>query len=94
MFLFLVYLRTNPEVVFERIQARAREEESCVSLEYLKKLHELHEDWLFNRTQFICPAPVSSYSVNYLTLSLTVFPGQHTLYQFQSKICEPIHNYP
>lgn len=54
----IVYLRTDPEVVFERIRLRAWKEESHVTLQYLKTLHELHEDWLINHTKFSCPAPV------------------------------------
>lgn len=45
----IVYLRTTPEVVYERIRKRARSEESCVPLEYIKQLHELHEDWLIRK---------------------------------------------
>ncbi|CAG2053863.1 unnamed protein product, partial [Timema podura] len=54
----IVYLRTRPEVVYERMKARARQEEACVPLDYLSKLHDLHEDWLYNKTKFSCPAPV------------------------------------
>lgn len=54
----IVYLRTQPEVALERTQLRARKEEGCITLDYLKKLHELHEDWLINQTKFSCPAPV------------------------------------
>lgn len=43
---YLVYLRTTPEVVYERMKARGRSEETSVSLDYLKQLHDLHEDWL------------------------------------------------
>ncbi|CAO1400154.1 unnamed protein product [Diamesa serratosioi] len=53
----IVYLRTSPEIVFDRMKKRARSEESCVPLEYLKDLHELHENWLMNG-QFYRPAPV------------------------------------
>jgi deoxynucleoside kinase len=53
----IVYLRTNPEVVYERMMERARSEESCVPLQYLKDLHELHENWLIHG-QFYRPAQV------------------------------------
>lgn len=39
------------------MKARARSEESCVPFEYLKDLHELHENWLIHG-QFFRPAPV------------------------------------
>lgn len=42
----VIYLRSNPEVAYERLKARARSEETVVSLDYLKQLHELHEQWL------------------------------------------------
>lgn len=53
----IVYLRTSPEVVYGRMKERARSEESCVPLEYLKELHELHENWLIHGA-FERPAPV------------------------------------
>lgn len=37
---------------------RNREEERSVSLEYLRSLHEMHENWLYHKTMFSCPAPV------------------------------------
>ncbi|ALC46608.1 dnk [Drosophila busckii] len=45
----IIYLRTSPEVVHERIRQRARSEETCVPLKYLQELHELHEDWLIHQ---------------------------------------------
>jgi deoxynucleoside kinase len=54
----IVYLRTTPEIVYQRMMARGRGEESCVPLEYLKQLHALHEDWLIHGTKHR-PAPVS-----------------------------------
>lgn len=53
-----VYLRTTPEVVFQRMHARARKEEESVPLEYLRQIHEIHEDWLYRQTLFSLPAPV------------------------------------
>ena len=40
-----VYLRTLPEVSFERVQTRARQGET-IPLEYLQKCHNYHEAWL------------------------------------------------
>lgn len=54
----LVYLRTTPEVVYERMKVRGRSEESTVDLGYLKQLHDLHEDWLIHGRKDR-PAPVS-----------------------------------
>lgn len=42
----IVYLRSTPDVAYERIQKRNRCEEKGVSLEYLCLLHDLHESWL------------------------------------------------
>lgn len=53
----IVYLRTSPQVVHERMMKRARSEESQVPLEYLQQLHELHENWLIHGA-FHRPAPV------------------------------------
>ncbi|XP_074646038.1 thymidine kinase 2, mitochondrial-like isoform X2 [Tubulanus polymorphus] len=53
----IVYLRTKPEVVYERIKKRGRLEEQSVSVEYLQTLHELHEDWLV-RKKFPVPSKV------------------------------------
>ncbi|XP_066148501.1 deoxynucleoside kinase-like [Euwallacea fornicatus] len=53
----VVYLRTTPEVVYERILKRKRPEERTVSMDYLKSLHDLHEEWLFHKTLHKCPAP-------------------------------------
>ncbi|XP_011175377.1 deoxynucleoside kinase isoform X2 [Solenopsis invicta] len=54
----IVYLRTTPEIVYQRMQARARKEEDSVPLEYLRQIHEIHEDWLYRQTLFSLPAPV------------------------------------
>lgn len=54
----IVYLRTTPEIVYNRMMNRARSEESCVPLQYLEQLHDLHERWLVHG-HFPRPAPVS-----------------------------------
>jgi deoxyadenosine/deoxycytidine kinase len=42
----IVYLRTDPDMSFQRVNKRARDEEKTVSIEYLKSVHEKHESWL------------------------------------------------
>ncbi|CAI8019917.1 Thymidine kinase 2, mitochondrial [Geodia barretti] len=44
----IVYLRSSPEVCYQRLQERGRKEEKPVTLEYLQALHECYEDWLGN----------------------------------------------
>jgi len=43
-----IYLRCDPLTSFERIKKRGREEEKSITLDYLQKLHNYHEDWLVN----------------------------------------------
>lgn len=45
------------------MKARARSEESCVPFEYLKDLHDLHENWLVHG-HFTRPAPVHIVDAN------------------------------
>lgn len=42
----IIYLKCEPQVCFNRIQIRGREEEKSINLDYLNKLHKAHEDWL------------------------------------------------
>ena len=41
----VIYLRTSPEVAYQRLKARARSEEKLVPIEYLRELHDLHENF-------------------------------------------------
>lgn len=45
----LIYLRADPAICYERMQIRARSEESVVPLEYLEALHKCHEQWLMEQ---------------------------------------------
>ncbi len=42
----IIYLRTEPEKCLSRMRERARHEEDSVSLDYLKEIHNYHEEWL------------------------------------------------
>ncbi|KAL2641258.1 hypothetical protein R1flu_008845 [Riccia fluitans] len=42
-----IYLRATPDTCHRRLQSRKRKEEDTVTLDYLRGLHEKHEQWLF-----------------------------------------------
>ncbi|KAH7285867.1 hypothetical protein KP509_33G049300 [Ceratopteris richardii] len=42
-----IYLRASPDTCHKRMQMRKRPEEQSVTLDYLRGLHEKHEQWLF-----------------------------------------------
>lgn len=42
----IIYLRTSPEICFERIQTRSRESESSITLAYLQQIHRKYENWI------------------------------------------------
>ena len=44
-----IYLRTNPNVCYQRLVKRNRNEEFGISLQYLESLHKKHEEWLVER---------------------------------------------
>lgn len=46
-----IYLRTEPEICYERLLKRNRSEETGVSLDYLQRLHQKHEDWLIHKKE-------------------------------------------
>ncbi|KAJ8957350.1 hypothetical protein NQ318_004829 [Aromia moschata] len=54
----IVYLRSSPEVVYERVKARGRPEEHSMPLQYLTDLHESHERWLMTDDERFNTIPV------------------------------------
>ncbi|XP_059610560.1 deoxynucleoside kinase [Phlebotomus argentipes] len=80
----IVYLRTDPEVAYERVRARARSEESCVPLEYLREIHERYENWLIHG-QHHRPAPVMVLDGN---LDLSLIGDEYV--RSESSILKPI----
>ncbi len=44
-----IYLKVSPEVCEQRLRKRDRSEESGVGIDYLRQLHQKHEDWLINK---------------------------------------------
>ena len=47
----IIYLRTTPEICFERIKKRNRDGESDIPLDYLKSCHQYHENWINNESR-------------------------------------------
>lgn len=43
-----IYIRTDPEVCYERVKKRSRSAEGIIPLEYLTDLHNKHEEWLLS----------------------------------------------
>ena len=44
----IIYLKASPSVCVERIIKRSRPGEENITLEYIKKLHNIHESWIFS----------------------------------------------
>ena len=42
----VIYLKTTPEISYERVKKRAREGEEVIGVEYLKRCCEYHDKWL------------------------------------------------
>lgn len=65
----IIYLRCAPQKVMDRIRVRSRREEKDISYDYIKSLHDLHEDWLMLK-RFPVPAPVLVLDTNCKQTSL------------------------
>ena len=49
----IIYLRTPSEVCMERIVERGRGEEATITLDYLRSLENLHDEWLLNNPDVV-----------------------------------------
>lgn len=43
-----VYLKCEPEISFQRLQKRGRKEECGIDINYIRQIHDRHEEWLVN----------------------------------------------
>jgi deoxyadenosine/deoxycytidine kinase len=48
-----IYIRTDPEKCYERISSRKQTGDSCITLEYLTKVHAYHENITSDNTHII-----------------------------------------
>ncbi|VDO06734.1 unnamed protein product [Rodentolepis nana] len=74
----IIYLRSTPEICAERIKRRQRRGEEGINIEYLQKLHDLHEKWLIGSTQNIsAPLMVGKFTFKFLVFEdFRLFPKQ------------------
>jgi len=49
----IIYLRTPADICLERIKMRGRSEEQQMPLDYLKRLEDLHDEWLMDHPDAI-----------------------------------------
>ena len=54
----IVYLRTSPEVSYNRMCARGRSEENGIPRQFIQSLHNVYEDWLIHKTLGPIDTPV------------------------------------
>jgi len=54
----IVYLRTSPQVAYDRLRKRGRKEEAGVPMQFIEGLHQSYEDWLIHQSQGNLPAPL------------------------------------
>lgn len=50
----IIYIKTNPDIAYQRILKRNRNEETNITQEYINNIHLYHENWLNNSTNNIC----------------------------------------
>lgn len=62
----IVYLRASPKTAYERIEKRNRVEEKTIPFEYVSRLHEFYEIWLFNEKIpiFVIDANLPSHTIH------------------------------
>ena len=84
----IFYLKTNPEVAYNRIKIRKRKEENNVTLQLIEDLHTLHENWLNPEQNNFVP--------NYKqcnNLTIETFDANINLSTLKTKINEKIQTY-
>ena len=84
----IVYLRSEPETCYQRLQKRARSEESSIPLSYLQSVHERHEEWL---VEGVHKDPIAAAIDHLPTLQLQVDDDFLDDKKRQAKLIEDMH---
>jgi deoxyguanosine kinase len=51
---YIIYLRADPKISFNRIKIRKREEEKTITQDYINKLHKYHDEWITESKFRVC----------------------------------------
>jgi len=77
----IIYIKSDPAVLGDRIKARGRQEESGLNMDFLTELHRRHQAWL-EEGAYSVPAPV------------TVLDGNLDIHAFTEAVKEWAENTP
>jgi len=84
----IIYIRSDPDILMDRINARGRQEEEGLPISFLKDLHRRHEDWLIHG-KYPIPAPVvvldGNLGLEQFTLSVNKWAASMNLPAVQEK---------
>lgn len=81
----IIYVKTNPEICYERILKRLREGEDNIPMEYLKKCDAYHDDMIETQKDFFVDVLV-------LDGDTDIFENTNELNEWVTKIYSFIHN--
>lgn len=76
----VIYLRSTPEVSYERIKNRNRNSEESIPFEYLQQIHDLHDDWLLDNKDLniiVIDADTLKYDENLISVVKDSFFRNH-----------------
>jgi deoxyadenosine/deoxycytidine kinase len=78
-----VYLQASPEGALDRIRKRGRPEEAQITVDYLRRLQRLHEDWFVHRNS---SAPLPSQRLILMDTNRPLETMEHVYRSFAKKL--------
>jgi len=78
----IIYIKTDPEVAYERCLKRAREGET-ITLKYLEKCHEKHEEWVSQESYDTYIIDNNELDPDYATWMIHDFISDHIVEQIE-----------